>query len=57
MSDAYKVYEVIGWRLRSGRQAVTVSERPPDAAGTAVFPKWIAEKRGAGVDAIIERID
>lgn len=54
---AYKVYEVIGWRLRSGRSVVTVSGRPPDARWYGSLPELIAEKRGAGVDAIIERID
>jgi len=56
-AGAYKVYEVIGWRLRSGRSAVTVSERHPDARWFGSLPELIAEKRGAGVDAIIERID
>jgi hypothetical protein len=56
-ASAYKVYEVIGWRLRSGRSAVAVSERPPDARWHGSLPELIAEKRGAGVDAIIERID
>ena len=55
-AGAYKVYEVIGWRLRSGRSAVSVSERHPDARWFGSFPELIAEKRGAGVDAIIERI-
>ena len=56
-AGAYKVYEVIGWRLRSGRSAVAVSERHPDARWFGSLPELIAEKRGAGVDAIIERID
>lgn len=56
-ADAYKVYEVIGWRLRSGRSVVAASERAPDARWFGGFPELIADKRGAGVDAIIERID
>jgi hypothetical protein len=56
-AKAYKVYEVIGWRLRSGRSAVTVSELHPDARWYGSFPEVIADKRGRGVDAIIERID
>jgi len=54
---AYKVYEVIGWRLRSSRSALVVSDRHPDARWFGNVPELIAEKRGAGVDAIIERID
>jgi hypothetical protein len=56
-ADAYKVYEVIGWRLRSGRSVVAVSERHPDARWYGSVPELIAVKRGAGVDAIIERIE
>ena len=54
---AYQVYEVIGWRLRSGRSVVAVSERHPDARWYGSLPELIAQKRGAGVDAIIDRID
>ena len=53
----YTVYEVIGWRLRSGRSAVVVSGRHPDARWFGNLPELIADKRGTGVDAIIERID
>jgi hypothetical protein len=56
-ADAYKVYEVIGWRLRSNRSVVAVSARPPDARWYGSLPEVIADKRGAGVDAMIERID
>ena len=56
-AQAYRVYEVIGWRLRSGRSALTVSERHPDARWFGSVPEIIAAKRGAGVDALIERID
>jgi hypothetical protein len=56
-ANAYTVYEVIGWRLRSARSVVSVSERHPDARWYGNLPELIAEKRGAGVDAIIERID
>jgi len=56
-ADAYTVYEVIGWRLRSSRSALVVSARPPDARWYGSIPEVIAEKRGAGVDAVIERIE
>ncbi|MCX7143241.1 MAG: DUF3750 domain-containing protein [Proteobacteria bacterium] len=56
-AGAYTVYEVIGWRLRSGRSVVAASERPADARWYGSLPEVIAQKRGAGVDAIIERID
>src|SRR5450759_157499 len=56
-AGAYRVYEVIGWRLRSSRSVVAVSERHPDARWFGNLPELIAEKRGTGVDAIIKRID
>jgi hypothetical protein len=56
-ATAYKVYEVIGWRLRSGPSVVVVSGRHPDARWYGSLPELIAEKRGRGVDAIIDRID
>jgi len=56
-ADSYKVYDVTGWRLRSGRSAVAVSERHPDGRWFGSIPELIADKRGSGVDAIIERID
>lgn len=56
-ADAYKVYEMIGWRLRWNRSAVVVSERHPDARWYGNIPELIAEKRGAGVAEIVDRID
>lgn len=52
----YTVYEVIGWRLRRTDTAVVVRNRPPNHwFGTE--GKLYAEKRGAGVDELIERVD
>ena len=52
----YTVYEVIGWRLRRTDTAVVVRTRAPNSwlgAEGALY----AEKRGRGVDALIQRID
>jgi hypothetical protein len=56
-AGAYTVYEVIGWRLRYGDSAVVVHERAPDARWYGSEPELIAERRGAGVDELIARID
>jgi hypothetical protein len=52
----YTVYEVVGWRLRWTDTAVVVRNRAPNhwfgAAG-----ELYAEKRGPGVEELIERID
>ena len=53
----YTVYEVIGWRLRWSGSALAVSERAPDARWFGNAPEVVAERRGAGVDALIARID
>jgi len=54
---AYTVYEVIGWKLRWSGNAVSVSERSPDARWYGNAPELLAEKRGEGVEALIERIE
>jgi hypothetical protein len=58
-SDAehWTVYEVIGWRLRFDSSVVVVRNREPDARWFGAAPELYAERRGAGVDALIERID
>jgi hypothetical protein len=54
---AYTVYEVNGWRLRRNGTAVAVSDRPPDGRWYGSAPRLLAEIRGAGVDAIIDRVE
>jgi len=56
-AHAYTVYEVIGWQLRSSDTAVSIRERPPDARWYGNAPTLLAERRGAGVEALIGRID
>ena len=52
----YTVYEVIGWRLRRTETAVVVRTRSPNYwLGTPA--DLYAEKRGAGVEELIERVD
>lgn len=53
----YTVYEIIGWRLRSQDTALVVRHRAPDARWFGAEPELIAEKRGAGVEELIARID
>ena len=56
-AKGYTVYEVIGWRLRSSGSALVIRNRPPDARWFGAPPELIAEKRGAGVDALVMRVD
>ncbi len=56
-APAWTVYEVTGWRLRYSDSAVMIHDRPPDGRWFGNEPELLADKRGAGVDALIERID
>lgn len=56
-ATAYTVYEVIGWRLRSSGSALVISERAPDARWFGNAPELLADRRGAGVDELIAKID
>ena len=56
-AQAWTVYEVIGWRLRWSESAVVVHGRPPDGRWFGAAPELYADRRGPGVDALIERIE
>jgi hypothetical protein len=56
-APAYTVYEVIGWRLRWSDTALAVHQRAPDGRWFGNAPELLAERRGEGVDALIERIE
>jgi len=53
----WTVYEVVGWRLRWSGSSVVISHRAPDGRWFGAVPELYADKRGEGVDALIERID
>jgi hypothetical protein len=55
-APAYTVYEVIGWRLRWSDSALVIRERAPDGRWFGHEPELLAERRGDGVDALIERV-
>ena len=52
----WTVFEVIGWRVRRGESGVAVRNRAPDGRWFGASPELYAEKRGGGVDALIERV-
>lgn len=56
-ADAFTVYEIIGWRARHGGSALVITEKAPDQRWFGAEPEIIADKRGAGVDDMIKRID
>jgi hypothetical protein len=53
----YTVYEVNGWRLRRGGSAISISDRSPDSRWFGSMPMLIAERRGAGVDDLIAKVE
>jgi hypothetical protein len=55
-SAQWTVYEVIGWRLRWTESALVVRNRAPDHWFRSKAELY-AEKRGTGVQPLIERID
>jgi hypothetical protein len=46
MRQAYTVYEVIGWRMRSANSALVIHERAADARWFGNAPELYADKRG-----------
>lgn len=56
-ADEWTVYEVIGWRLGYSESAIVVHSRAPDGRWFGAAPVLYADRRGPGVDALIERID
>ena len=53
----WTVYEVIGWRLRWNDSVVAIRHRQPDNPWVGSKAELYADKRGAGVDERIKRID
>ena len=56
-AKSWTVYEVIGWRLRWAESVVVVRHRDPDGRWFGAEAELYADKRGAGVDELIARID
>ena len=56
-TPSWTVYEIIGWRLRWADSALVIRERQPDAPWFGAQAELYADKRGPGVDELIQRID
>src|SRR4051812_17755685 len=56
-ADRYTRYEVIGWNLRFGSSAVSISDsRAPDAEWYGTRPRIIRELRGQDAEAVIAKL-
>lgn len=56
-ADIYTIYEVLGWRQRRKLPVLAIYEQVPDRRWYGNTPVILADKRGEGVDELIERID
>jgi hypothetical protein len=56
-APAFTVYEVTGFQVRRGGGSVRVSQRTPDGRWFGSAPRLLADVRGAGVDALIGRLE
>lgn len=55
-ADSYTVLEVIGWRESGGLPVLRIEEDIPDRYWFGAKPELILERRGEGVNELIERI-
>jgi hypothetical protein len=53
----FTVHEVMGWRLKRTGSALVAGNRPADGYWYGNRPELLADVRGAGVDALIGRIE
>ncbi|MSP49913.1 MAG: DUF3750 domain-containing protein [Alphaproteobacteria bacterium] len=56
-ADRYTRYEVMGWGVDQGAPSVRVDRTGPDNFWFGAYPERLVDLRGAGVDALIAKID
>jgi len=56
-ASEFTVHEVMGWRLKRTGTALVARNRPADGYWYGNRPELLADVRGAGVDALITRIE
>jgi len=56
-AEAWRRYEVMGWGVASGQPAVRVDRAGPDDYWFGARPDKLVDRRGPGVDALIDRIE
>ena len=56
-AKSYTIYEVIGWLQCRKMPVLVIYENVPDRRWYGNMPEILLEKRGDGVDALIEKID
>ncbi|GGC05564.1 lipoprotein [Marinobacterium zhoushanense] len=56
-ADSYTVFEVVGWRARQGLPVLRRTQDLPDRYWFGSRPELLLDKRGPGVDDLIEKIE
>jgi len=56
-APGYTVYEVVGWRARHGLSVLRVIEDAPDRYWYGEKPELLADRRGEGVDVLIDAVE
>ena len=56
-ASEYTVYQLVGWRLRRGEDAVVIQRDIPDRLWYDAIPELLVDVRGEGVDELIKKID
>ena len=56
-AGAYRRYEVVGWGVDRGAPAIRVDRTGPDNYWFGSRPELLVDARGAGVGALIERVE
>lgn len=56
-ASEFTIHEVMGFRLRRTGTSVVARVRPPDAYWYGNRPELLSDVRGAGVDALIDRVE
>ena len=56
-ASEYTVYQLVGWRLIRGEDAVVIQRDIPDRLWYDAIPELLVDVRGEGVDELIKKID
>ena len=56
-ASEYTVYQLVGWRLRRGEDAIVIQRDIPDRLWYDAIPELLVDVRGAGVDELIKKVD
>ena len=56
-ASEYTVYQLVGWRLRRGEDAIVIQRDIPDRLWYDAIPELLVDVRGEGVDELIKKVD